>query len=70
MIRSIALLVGITASCALKIPSRGAVDANAVDAIFKDMFRCSCDDCDSCSKFNQDLSRWSVGQATDMSNMF
>ncbi len=35
MIRSIALLAGISASCALKVPSRGAVDANAVDAIFK-----------------------------------
>ena len=35
MLGFIALLVGISASSALKIPSRDAVDANAIDAIFK-----------------------------------
>ena len=35
MIRLLALIAGLSASSALKVPSRDAVDANAVDAIFK-----------------------------------
>jgi len=37
---------------------------------FDHMFYCECDGCDSCSKFNQDLSSWKVNQATDMASMF
>ena len=35
MIPLLALIAGLSASSALKVPSHGAVDASAVDAIFK-----------------------------------